>query len=445
MRFKDPNDTIVALASGEAVAAISLIRISGKRSIELCDTIFSRDLLKAESNKIYFGEIRNGKETIDECLVFVFRAPNSFTGEDSVEITCHGSSFIRQEIIQLLLEGGARLAESGEFSLRAFLNAKMDLSETEAIADLIHSENAAQHAMAMHQMKGGFKKELAHLRQRLIDFASLIELELDFSEEDVEFANREDFQQLLDEIKTKIRKLIDSFQLGNAIKNGVHTVIAGRPNAGKSTLLNALLNEDRAIVSDIPGTTRDVVEDVINIDGLQFRLMDTAGIREASDQIEKIGVAKTFESIERSSILLYVYDASVVGETELKEDLEKISFDKDKTIVIANKSDLKIGEHLAISAKEGRGVDKVKEAMLAMVRKKEVGSDLVVSNLRHLEALKQCLSSLEEVKTGMSRQLSGDLLAIDIRRALFYMGEITGEVSSDDLLGNIFANFCIGK
>ncbi len=451
MNFKNPNDTIVALATGDAVSAISLIRVSGKESISICDKAFSKNIAKAKGNSIHFGEIKNKQGVIDECLLFIFRGPKSFTGEDTVEITCHGSVFIRQEIVKLLLDLGARLAEPGEYSMRAFLNKKMDLSETEAIADLIYSENKQQHNLAMHQMKGGFKKELSSLRQRLIDFASLIELELDFSGEDVEFANREDFIQLLRELDQKISKLIDSFQLGNVIKNGVFTVIAGRPNAGKSTLLNALLNEERAIVSDIPGTTRDVIEDSLNIGGVKFRLFDTAGIREANDQIESIGIKKTFESIEKGSILIYVFSSDELSQEEVQSDLIEIGFTPEKTILLANKSDKKLcnfplNNLLNISAIQGEGIEALKSKMteLSQVGTLSAG-DLVVSNVRHLDALKKTKEALDEVQIGVERSISGDLLAIDIRRALFHLGEITGEVSSDDLLGNIFANFCIGK
>ena len=451
MNFHDQEDTIVALATGEAVAALSLIRVSGEKSIEIVNRIFSKNLENENSHSIHYGEIMDGKKVLDECLVFLFHGPQSFTGEDVVEITCHGSSYIRQRIIQLLLDNGARLAQPGEYSLRAFLNKKMDLSQTEAIADLIYSENEKQHKLAMHQMKGGFKKELSFLRTKLIDFASLIELELDFSEEDVEFANREDLEQLINEIQDKISGLIDSFRLGNVIKNGVQTVIAGRPNAGKSTLLNALLNEERAIVSEIPGTTRDVVEDTLTLDGIKFRLQDTAGIREATDAVESIGVQKAMESIAKSSVLMYVFDANELGEEEVKTDLEKMKAQSLNTIVIANKSDLltpefKINGQLNISAGKGEGVEDVKNALTDLVQQQGINeSDMIITNLRHVEALQKAKDSLDEVQKGMSRGLSGDLLAVDIRKALFHLGEITGEITTDDLLGNIFANFCIGK
>ncbi|NND77785.1 MAG: tRNA uridine-5-carboxymethylaminomethyl(34) synthesis GTPase MnmE [Flavobacteriales bacterium] len=451
VNFKDPNDTIIALATGEAVAALSLIRISGKNSIPVVDKIFSKDIVNANSHTSHYGEIMDGDKTLDESVIFLFKGPSSFTGEDVVEITCHGSSFIRKRIMEIILEQGVRLADPGEFSMRAFLNRKMDLSQAESIADLIYSENEKQHALAMHQMKGGFKNELEYLRTKLIDFASLIELELDFSEEDVEFANREDLEQLIKEISLKLDQLIGSFQLGNVIKNGVYTVIAGRPNAGKSTLLNALLNEERAIVSDIPGTTRDVIEDSIHIGGIKFRLLDTAGIREATDKIESIGVQKTFESIEKSSILMYVFDPLELNEAELKKDIAYLKFKDEEVIIIANKSDknkvsFQDSRMIEISAKEADGIDRVKEAMLHKVHVKDINrGDFVVSNLRHVEALKKAKRSLDEVEKAMSRNISGDLLSIDIRKALFHMGEITGEISSDDLLGNIFANFCIGK
>lgn len=451
MKFKDPNDTIVALATGEAAAALSLIRVSGKESFAIVNAIFSKSISASGTHTVHYGEIMDGKNVMDESLVLLFRGPSSFTGEDVVEITCHGSSFIRQRIVELILKGGARLAEPGEYSMRAFMNRKLDLSQAEAIADLIYSENEKQHALAMHQMKGGFKNELEFLRKKLIDFASLIELELDFSEEDVEFANREDLEQLIKEIQEKLTQLIDSFQLGNVIKNGVYTVIAGRPNAGKSTLLNALLNEDRAIVSEIAGTTRDVIEDSLHLGGIKFRLLDTAGIREAKDKIESIGVQKTFESIEKSSILIYVFDAGEIGEKEVKEDLEKMKITKDSVLLLANKTDMNKASFnsdnmIEIVAKKGQGLEELKQAMLKKVQVSDVNrGDLVVSNLRHVEALRKANQSLDEVRVGMTQGLSGDLLSIDIRRALFHMGEITGEISSDELLGNIFQNFCIGK
>ncbi|MEM7162325.1 MAG: tRNA uridine-5-carboxymethylaminomethyl(34) synthesis GTPase MnmE [Bacteroidota bacterium] len=451
MIFRDPEDTIVALASGEAVSALSLIRISGKNAFSIADALFSKNISGASSHRAYFGDFIIDDKVLDECMLFVFKGPQSFTGEDTVEITCHGSSYIRREMITAILGKGARMAEPGEFSMRAFKNGKMDLSETEAITDLIHSETKQQHAMAMHQMKGGFKKELSGLRQQLIDFASLIELELDFSGEDVEFANREDFFQLLKTLDSKVVGLINSFQQGNVIKNGVFSVIAGRPNAGKSTLLNALLNEERAIVSSIPGTTRDVIEDTLSIGGVKFRLFDTAGIREAQDQVERMGIEKTYASIAKGALLIYVFDQQETGLDKVLADLEKIKFDPGRTLMVANKAD--VGEMefdreevLFISAKEKQGIEDLKAAMLAKSQVGDVNNDaLLVSNLRHLKALEDTKESLNEVFLGFERGISSDLVAIDIRRALFHLGEITGEVSSDDLLGNIFANFCIGK
>ena len=408
-------------------------------------------------------------------LVSLFKAPSSYTKEDVVEISCHGSSYILQQIIQVCISSGARMAKEGEFTLRAYLNGQMDLSQAEAVADLIASESEAAHQMAMHQMRGGFSAEIKKLREEVIHFASMIELELDFGEEDVEFANREDLRTLIENVLRLIRSLTDSFQLGNAMKNGINTVIAGRPNAGKSTLLNALLNEDRAIVSDIAGTTRDTIEEVMNIKGVQFRIIDTAGIREASDQIEAIGVEKTFKEVKRSSILVYMYDVLETYPDKVLYDLRQLTEGEQiPLVIIANKTDklteLSDAEQytrnrtfdngllameyeldqtykiIRISAKSLDDVEKVKERLFDLVHAGTVNaSNTIVSNSRHYAALTQASESLQSVLEGLDNHITGDFLAMDIRHSLNALGEITGEISSDDLLGNIFSKFCIGK
>ncbi|MEM6723049.1 MAG: tRNA uridine-5-carboxymethylaminomethyl(34) synthesis GTPase MnmE [Bacteroidota bacterium] len=447
------SETIVAQATAPGVGAISVLRLSGPKAIELADTAFyGKSLLKQESHTIHFGTIRDEQgQILDEVLVSLFVAPRSYTRENVVEISCHGSPYIVQQVLQYLIRLGARMANPGEFTLRAFLNGAMDLSQAEAVADLIASNSQASHSIAMQQMRGGFSNEIQALRQELIDFASLIELELDFSEEDVEFADRSQLVQLVGKIRQLLKALIDSFQLGNVIKEGVSTVIAGRPNAGKSTLLNALLNEERAIVSEIAGTTRDTIEEILNIRGIQFRLIDTAGIRDASDQIEAIGVEKTMQKIQASSLLVYVYDAAELSESEVAEDLKKLERENLKALVIANKSDLteevpQADHWLSISAKEGIHVNQVKEALYKAVVNHEMALDqTVVANVRHYDALQSAERSLATVLHSLEGGISGDLVAMDIRHALRFLGEITGEISTDDLLGNIFSRFCIGK
>ncbi|MEO1436355.1 MAG: tRNA uridine-5-carboxymethylaminomethyl(34) synthesis GTPase MnmE [Bacteroidota bacterium] len=447
------SETIVAQATAPGVGAISVIRLSGPKAIQLADKAFyGKSLLEAASHTIHFGTIRDEHgQILDEVLVSLFVAPRSYTREHVVEISCHGSPYIVQQVLQYLIRLGARMANPGEFTLRAFLNGAMDLSQAEAVADLIASNSAASHSIAMQQMRGGFSNEIQALRQELIDFASLIELELDFSEEDVEFADRGQLATLVEKIRKLLNALIDSFQLGNVIKEGVSTVIAGRPNAGKSTLLNALLNEERAIVSEIAGTTRDTIEEILNIRGIQFRLIDTAGIRDASDQIEAIGVEKTMQKIQASSLLVYVYDAADLSEVEVAEDLKKLERENLKALVIANKSDLtdqapQAENWLSISAKEGINVHQVKEALYKAVVNHEIALDqTVVANVRHYDALQSSDRSLETVLHGLQSGISGDLVAMDIRHALRHLGEITGEISTDDLLGNIFSRFCIGK
>ncbi len=394
-------------------------------------------------------------------MVSVFKNPNSYTGEDVVEVSCHGSNYIQQEIIQLFLRKGCRMATAGEFTLRAFLNGKLDLSQAEAVADLISSDNEASHQIAMQQMRGGFSSEIAKLREELLNFASLIELELDFAEEDVEFADRTQFKELVERISFVLKRLIDSFAVGNVIKNGIPVAIVGEPNVGKSTLLNALLNEERAIVSEIAGTTRDTIEDEISIGGIGFRFIDTAGIRETKDVVESIGIKKTFEKIDQAQVVIYLFDSTqfkTLG-SQFKVELEKIKnkYPQKPLIIIANKVDKLSNEDISslksqisnlelLSAKKGIGVDELKDKLLSFVNTGSLrNNDTIVTNSRHYDSLLKALDDIEKVKHGLQSGLSGDLLAIDIRQALYHFGEITGEITNDDLLGNIFANFCIGK
>ncbi|NER11826.1 tRNA uridine-5-carboxymethylaminomethyl(34) synthesis GTPase MnmE [Leptobacterium flavescens] len=473
------EDNIVALATPSGAGAIAVVRISGNDAISLAAPFFksvrNKDLEKQKSHTIHLGHIVEGERTLDEVLVSVFKAPNSYTGENVVEISCHGSSYIQQEIIQLFLRNGCRTANPGEFTLRAFLNGKIDLSQAEAVADLIASDNEASHQLAMQQMRGGFSNEIKHLRDELLNFASLIELELDFSEEDVEFADRSQFKDLLNRIQHILKRLIDSFAVGNVIKNGIPVAIVGEPNVGKSTLLNALLNEERAIVSDIAGTTRDAIEDEINIGGIGFRFIDTAGIRDTTDVVESIGIKKTFEKIEQAQVVIYLFDASsVAGDTEKQQaalvEIKKLQnkFPQKPILIIANKtdkldqaqsegmqevfgtiaSDGETSRHhfLMLSAKQNTGVEELKAQLLDFVNTGALrNNETIVTNARHYDSLLKALEEIEKVQFGLDSGLSGDLLAIDIRQALYHFGEITGEISTDDLLGNIFANFCIGK
>lgn len=458
----DLNDTIVALATPPGVGAIGVIRLSGKEALTICNAFFhGKNLEKQDSHTIHFGTIRDEQGNIlDEVLVSLFIAPKSYTKENVVEISCHGSNYIIQSLIQLFIRNGARSAQRGEFTMRAFLNGQLDLSQAEAVADLIASDSESSHQLALAQMRGGFSQEIAKLRQELIDFASLIELELDFGEEDVEFANRDKLKDLVEKIRKLLARLIDSFTLGNVLKNGVQTVIAGRPNAGKSTLLNALLNEERAIVSDIAGTTRDTIEENLNINGVLFRLVDTAGIREAQDTIEAIGVEKTMEKIGQSSLLVYVFDAQQMPPEEVKKDLESLHAEHLHMIVVANKADLKTdiefsdyayknleeSNFIILSAKQQTNISDLKQELFAAVTDAKISMDnTIVTNTRHLEALQKSHESLSDVLHGMDIQITSDFIAMDIRRALAFLGEITGEISTDDLLGNIFGRFCIGK
>ena len=459
------NDTIIALATPSGAAAIAIIRLSGPEAIAMVDTSFksihTKTLASQKTHTIHLGHIVEDSRVLDEVLVSVFKNPKSYTGEDVVEISCHGSSYIQQEIIQLFVRNGARIANPGEFTLRAFLNAKLDLSQAEAVADLIASDNKASHQIAMQQMRGGFSNEIKVLRDELLNFASLIELELDFSEEDVEFADRKQFEDLLARIIKVLKHLIDSFSTGNVIKNGIPISIIGAPNVGKSTLLNALLNEDKAIVSDIAGTTRDAIEDEITIEGIKFRFIDTAGIRTTDDTIESIGIKKTFEKITQSQVVLYLLDASKVTTDTIhifNTDIRKIQeqYPDKQLIVVANKMDQANQEFietsfvyphtLFTSAKSGSGMETLKTKLLEFVNTGALrNNDTIITNSRHYDSLLKALADVQKVQQGMDSNLSGDLLSIDIRQALYHFGEITGEITSDDLLGNIFANFCIGK
>jgi tRNA modification GTPase len=454
---KQKEETIVALATPVGIGAIGIIRLSGPDAIVIANGVFNgKDLTKQASHTIHFGQIVDGDLVLDEVLVSLFIAPRSYTRENVVEISCHGSNYIIESIIKLLIRSGARSAKPGEFTLRAFLNGQLDLSQAEAVADLIASNSKASQQIAMQQLRGGFSTQLQTLRDQLVTFASLVELELDFSEEDVEFANRDQLKHLIHDITRIIGRLIESFELGNVIKNGVNTVIAGRPNAGKSTLLNTLLNEERAIVSHIPGTTRDTIEEVLNIHGINFRLIDTAGIREATDAIEQMGVQRTMEKISQSALLIYVFDASEITIPELNSDLENLQKPGISMLVVANKADLLTEEQLLslphtqspiiISAKEKRHIDELKHKIYAAAVKHQLnGDETLVTNVRHLEALQKTEAALIRLLNGIDVQVTSDFLAMDIKQALHYLGEITGAVTTDDLLDNIFSKFCIGK
>nr|WP_321411535.1 tRNA uridine-5-carboxymethylaminomethyl(34) synthesis GTPase MnmE [uncultured Allomuricauda sp.] len=453
------TDNIVALATPSGTGAIAVIRVSGPDAITLVDKLFksikSKKLVEQKSHTIHLGNIVDGDKILDEALVSIFKGPHSYTGENVVEISCHGSPFIQQQIIQLLLRNGCRSASAGEFTLRAFLNGKMDLSQAEAVADLIASDSEAAHDIAMQQMRGGFSNEIQELRQELLNFASLIELELDFSQEDVEFADRTQFNELLTKISDVLKKLIDSFALGNVIKNGIPVAIVGQPNVGKSTLLNVLLNEERAIVSEIAGTTRDTVEDHISIKGIGFRFIDTAGIRETVDVVEKIGIERTFEKIEKARLIIYLFDGMDFEKTEL-EQIQK-RYPNKQLLPICNKMDLlnlnqkekissEIPNVLFLSAKLKEGISELESRLLSLVDSGALSGDTtIVTNSRHYDALLKALEEIQKVKEGLDMELSSDLMAIDIRQALYHLGEITGSVTTDDLLGNIFSNFCIGK
>jgi tRNA modification GTPase len=460
------SGTICAPATGKG-GALSIIRLSGLSSFEICEKIFfAHDSdIKISLQKGYtvvFGEIRSGSEVIDEVLLTVFRAPHSYTGEDSIELSCHASSYIIRKILELLVKNGARLAGPGEFTQRAFLNGKMDLSQAEAVADIIASSSRSAHKIAMNQMRGGFSSEIGLLRSELLNFASLIELELDFGEEDVEFADRNDLKTIIMKVKGLADRLADSFFLGNAVKNGIPVAITGKPNSGKSTLLNALLNEERAIVSEIPGTTRDTIEDTLIISGIEYRFIDTAGLRETSDLIESIGIRKTYEKISQAEIILLV-DEITDDSKSINNRAEKLrEVMKGRLIIVINKTDMaeagreamltkdikleKDDSLLFIAAKTGTGIDELKKALGSSELSDKLNSDdVIITNVRHYDSLLKTSESLGRVIDGLENEIPEDLIAIDIRQAIHYLGEITGEISTDEILGNIFKNFCIGK
>ena len=474
--MKQYQDTIIALATPAGSGAIGIIRLSGPDAIEIVNRFFQskfrqKDLRKVATHTIHLGYIKDGDQILDEVLVSIFKDPQSYTGEDVVEISVHGSPYIQQQILQLFLKNGVRHAQAGEFTLRAFLNGKMDLTQAEAVADLIASDSETSHRLALQQMRGGFSSEIKKLRDELIHFASLMELELDFSEEDVEFADRQQFKGLVQRIKQTLKHLVDSFATGNVLKEGVPVAIIGEPNVGKSTLLNALLNEERAIVSDIAGTTRDVIEDELVLNGIRFRFIDTAGIREAQDQIERIGIQKTYEKINEAKIVIFLIDACTLSKDaschkphhqkvllEFERELQNIhqKYPHKKILIVVNKIDkvdnkvyqIDMEQYpvIEISAKHKTFLDSLKNELVLLVNKGVLDqNEVVVSNARHYQALNDALQSIIQVENGFNTDLSGDLLSIDIRAALHSLGEITGDITTDDLLDNIFRNFCIGK
>lgn len=463
----DNGDTIVALATALGSGAIGVIRLSGPDAIDLVNRIFhGKDLTKQKTHTLHFGTIRDGDEVLDEVLVSLFVAPHSYTKEHVVEISVHNSAYIIERIITLLVQHGARAARPGEFTLRAFLNGGMDLSQAEAVADLIASENKASHDIAMNQMRGGISNKLQQMREKLINFTALLELELDFGEEDVEFADRTEFIVLVQELRSHIAKLIHSFAYGNAIKNGVPVAIIGKPNAGKSTLLNTLLDEERAIVSDIAGTTRDTIEEVANLDGITFRFIDTAGLRDTTDTIEAIGVAKAKEKVRQARVLLYLYDGLESTADEVIAQVRALHYPGLITILVRNKIDLEDGYHpntmdtaiketlftdysdslVAISAKDSNSVDGLKSVLVDKIRAMAVDDQQIITNTRHVEALYRALNALEQVEEGLNMELPGDLLSHHVREALRHISSITGDIDIDrDILGTIFGKFCIGK
>ena len=452
MNLTNNNDTICALATGGGMSAIALIRLSGIESIKISNKIFSKDLQNKKSHTVHFGTILEGTKIIDEVVLTIFHKDHSFTGEETVEISCHGSTYIQNKILELLIINGVRVAIPGEFTMRAFKNGKLDLSQAESVADLIESESAAAHETAIKHLRGGFSKKLKILRSKLIDFASLIELELDFSEEDVEFANRNQLKDLVSEMHKEVSNLIESFKLGNVIKNGIPVAILGAPNVGKSTLLNSLLNEDKAIVSNIAGTTRDSIEDELIIKGYNFRFIDTAGIRKTEDIIETLGIEKTLLQANKSTIIIYLIDATLDINQQLT-DIEKLEKkDQRKVIKVINKIDLnssiknQLEDIIYISAKEKNGLEKLKDKILDFTNLNRLSNNnTIITNQRHFDQLNKTINELDVIVEGLNNGLSSELLSVNIKQSLFHLGLITGEVSTDDLLANIFGKFCIGK
>ncbi|HTL81036.1 MAG TPA: tRNA uridine-5-carboxymethylaminomethyl(34) synthesis GTPase MnmE [Bacteroidia bacterium] len=463
MRF-NKEDTITALATAHGTAAIAVIRLSGPGSFRIAGEVFRNrkneapDIASLASHTVHFGTVVEKDIILDEVLMTIFKGPHSYTGQDSIEFSCHGSVFIQQQMISVLVRHGARIASPGEFTMRAFLNGRFDLSQAEAVADLIASQSSASHQVAMQHMRGGFSSRIKTLRENLVNFASLIELELDFSEEDVEFANRDDLKKLLYTIYNLVSRLIDSFEVGNVIKNGIPVAIVGKPNAGKSTLLNAILEEERAIVSEIPGTTRDTIEDEITIDGILFRFIDTAGLRDTTDVIESIGVSRSVEKMKQSSIVIYLFDVHEMSGGDLKLSLEELKkhMHGAELLIVGNKIDKEnfgdIQKEFAgfdvlfVSAKEKLYIDDLKTKLVALFDNRTVNvTETIVTNARHVEALRHAGSAVQRIIEGLTNNVSGELLAQDIREALYHLGIITGEITTEDLLENIFSRFCIGK
>ena len=456
------TDTICAISTPQGVGGIAVIRISGSDTKTVCNKV----LLSAKGNKVvdsfapntaHFCCFYDGDKLIDEVVATYFENPRSYTGEDCIEISCHGSLYVQQRVMETLVAAGARLAEPGEFTMRGFINGKFDLSQAEAVADLIDSKSEASHSLAIHQLRGGFSKSIADLREKFVNLASLMELELDFSDEDVEFADRSDLMNLLNEIETQVTGLTNSFRLGNAVKNGVPVAIVGKPNVGKSTLLNALLNEDRAIVSDIPGTTRDTIEDAISIEGILFRFIDTAGIRNSDNEIENYGIERTYKAAEKASVILYMADIASRNADDLFAEIDYFKKEANvgdkQFIVVANKSDLldkdksvELNDDIVlISAKEKDNINAITKRLVDSVKGGRQINDTLLSNARHYEAFLHILEAVTAVRNGIESALPGDLIMVDIRQALYYLGLITGQVSSDEILGTIFGRFCIGK
>ena len=454
------DETIIALATPSGMGAISVIRISGSKAISITEKLFktkgNKILSKQKSHTVHLGNLMKNNFVLDEVLVTIFNGPNSYTGEDTIEISCHGSTYIQQKIIDLYIENGIRVANPGEFTLRAFLNGKMDLNQAEAVADLIASENEGSHNLAIQQMKSGFSNDLKKLRSELLHFSSMIELELDFSQEDVEFAERNEFKKLVNKITKELGDLINSFSSGNVLKNGIAVAIAGKPNAGKSSLLNTLMNEDKAIVSNIPGTTRDSIEDSLIINGIKFRFTDTAGLRKTDDVIESKGIEKTKEKIRQAKILIYLFDVNDTNLDEINSDIESFKRKDLSVILVRNKIDLEIASKnlfkelknlnfLEISANDNNSINILKNKLLDEVNILNPHTDTIVSNSRHYQALINAMTAIKDVSNGLESNISGDLLSIDIRKSIEHLAEITGEITNDDVLGNIFSNFCIGK